>query len=70
MARHYGAATTIQLDNPQHVVAQVHALTGGTGCERVIEAVGQQEPLDLAGELTCVGGDSLLLAIIRMASAR
>jgi threonine dehydrogenase-like Zn-dependent dehydrogenase len=56
MARHYGAATTIQLDKPEHVVAQVHALTGGTGCERVIEAVGQQEPLDLAGELTCVGG--------------
>ena len=56
VARQYGAATTIRLDDPQHVVAQVHALTGGVGCERVIEAVGQQEPLDLAGELTCVGG--------------
>src|SRR5919197_761942 len=56
MARQYGAMTTIRLDAPQQVVAHVHALTGGTGCERVIEAVGQQEPLDLAGELTCVGG--------------
>jgi threonine dehydrogenase-like Zn-dependent dehydrogenase len=56
VARQYGAAATIRLDDPQHVVAQVHALTGGAGCERVIEAVGQQEPLDLAGELTRVGG--------------
>jgi threonine dehydrogenase-like Zn-dependent dehydrogenase len=56
IARQYGAATTIRLDDPQHVVAQVRALTGDAGCERVIEAVGQQEPLDLAGELTCVGG--------------
>jgi threonine dehydrogenase-like Zn-dependent dehydrogenase len=56
MARQYGATTTIRLDAPQQVIAQVHALTGGAGCERVIEAVGQQEPLDLASELTGVGG--------------
>ena len=56
IAHQYGAATTIRLDAPQQVVAHVHALTGGAGCERVIEAVGQQEPLDLAGELTRVGG--------------
>ena len=56
IARQYGAATTIRLDDPQHVVAHVHALTGGAGCERVIEAVGLQEPLDLASELTRVGG--------------
>lgn len=56
IARQYGAATTIRLDDSQHVAAQVHALTGGAGCERVIEAVGQQQPLDLAGELTRVGG--------------
>jgi threonine dehydrogenase-like Zn-dependent dehydrogenase len=56
IARQYGATTTIRLDDPRHVVAQVQALTGGVGCERVIEAVGQQEPLDLAGELTGVGG--------------
>jgi threonine dehydrogenase-like Zn-dependent dehydrogenase len=56
LARQYGATTMLCLDNPQQVVTQVHALTGGAGCERVIEAVGQQEPLDLAGELTRVGG--------------
>src|SRR5919202_5426358 len=39
IARQYGAMTTICLDDPQHVVAQVQALTGGAGCERVIEAV-------------------------------
>ena len=56
IARQYGATATLRLENPQQVVTQVHALTGGAGCERVIEAVGQQEPLDLAGELTRVGG--------------
>src|ERR671935_431184 len=56
IARQYGATTTIRLDDPQHVVAQVQALTGGAGCERVIEAVGQQAALDLAGELTREGG--------------
>ena len=56
MARQYGATTTLRLDDARQVVAHVHALTGGAGCERVIEAVGQQEPLDLAGELTCIGG--------------
>jgi threonine dehydrogenase-like Zn-dependent dehydrogenase len=56
IARQYGAVTAIRLDDPQQVVAHVHALTGGAGCERVIEAVGQQEPLDLAGELTGIGG--------------
>jgi threonine dehydrogenase-like Zn-dependent dehydrogenase len=56
MARRYGAMSTIRLDNPRQVVAHVRALTGGTGCERVIEAVGQQEPLDLAGELASEGG--------------
>jgi threonine dehydrogenase-like Zn-dependent dehydrogenase len=56
IARQYGATATIRLDDPQQVVAHVHALTGDAGCERVIEAVGQQGPLDLAGELTRVGG--------------
>jgi threonine dehydrogenase-like Zn-dependent dehydrogenase len=31
-------------------------LTGGVGCDCVIEAVGTQAPLDLAGELTRVRG--------------
>jgi threonine dehydrogenase-like Zn-dependent dehydrogenase len=55
-ARQYGATTTLRLDDPQRVVTAVRAVTGGAGCERVIEATGQQEPLDLAGELTREGG--------------
>jgi threonine dehydrogenase-like Zn-dependent dehydrogenase len=34
----------------------VKELTGGRWCERVIEAVGLQWPLDLAGELTAERG--------------
>jgi threonine dehydrogenase-like Zn-dependent dehydrogenase len=34
----------------------VKELTGGRFCERVVEAVGKQWPLDLAAELTDEGG--------------
>jgi threonine dehydrogenase-like Zn-dependent dehydrogenase len=56
IARQYGATTMLRLDDTQRVITQVQAITGGVGCERVIEAVGRQEPLDLAGELTREGG--------------
>lgn len=52
MARHYGAAETILLDDHYRIIGQVKALTGGQGCDRVVEATGYQWPLDLAGELT------------------
>lgn len=52
VARRMGAAETIPLEDHAAVVAQVTALTGGRMCERVIEAVGKQWPLDLAAELT------------------
>jgi threonine dehydrogenase-like Zn-dependent dehydrogenase len=49
LARRYGAAEVVALDDsPQQRVAE---LTGGRGCERVIEAVGRQSTLDLAGDL-------------------
>jgi threonine dehydrogenase-like Zn-dependent dehydrogenase len=51
-ARRLGAAETIALKDHQQIVDQVKGLTVGKGCARVIEAVGQQRPLDLAGELT------------------
>jgi threonine dehydrogenase-like Zn-dependent dehydrogenase len=38
------------------IIDQVKDLTGGDGCEVVIEAVGAQWPLDLAAELTGVRG--------------
>jgi threonine dehydrogenase-like Zn-dependent dehydrogenase len=52
VAREHGAAEVIKLGDNWSVLERVRALTGGEGCDRVIEAVGLQEPLDLAGELT------------------
>jgi threonine dehydrogenase-like Zn-dependent dehydrogenase len=56
LARRMGAQETIPLDDHQAILERVGALTGGRWCERVIEAVGKQWPLDLAGELTAEGG--------------
>jgi threonine dehydrogenase-like Zn-dependent dehydrogenase len=56
LARHYGAAETIAMDDHYRIIEQVKDLTGGTSCDRVIEAVGKQWPLDLAGELVREGG--------------
>ncbi|WP_205880395.1 MDR/zinc-dependent alcohol dehydrogenase-like family protein [Lichenicoccus roseus] len=52
LARAMGAAETIAMDDHHAIIARVSALTGGRHCDRVIEAVGKQWPLDLAGELT------------------
>src|SRR5436309_3372885 len=51
-ARRMGAQHTISMEDHRSIIDQVKGLTGGAGCERVIEAVGQQWPLDLASELT------------------
>jgi threonine dehydrogenase-like Zn-dependent dehydrogenase len=56
LARKMGAAETIAMDDHHAIVDRVKALTGGRMCERVIEAVGKQWPLDLAAELTGEGG--------------
>jgi threonine dehydrogenase-like Zn-dependent dehydrogenase len=52
VARRFGAAETIPMEDHDAIVGQVKELTGGAFCDRVIEAVGKQWPLDLAGELT------------------
>ncbi len=52
VARRMGAAQTIFLDDHWRVIESVKTLTDGNLCDRVIEAVGKQWPLDLAGELT------------------
>jgi threonine dehydrogenase-like Zn-dependent dehydrogenase len=44
------------MDDHQRVIAELSALTGGQLCPRVVEATGAPWPLDLAGELTGVGG--------------
>ena len=56
LARRYGAAETIAMDDLWAIIERVKELTGDALCERVIECVGKQWPLDLAGELVGFGG--------------
>jgi threonine dehydrogenase-like Zn-dependent dehydrogenase len=56
LARHYGAAEAIAMDDHWRIIDEVKRLTGEAMCERVIEAVGKQWPLDLATELVGFGG--------------
>lgn len=56
LARHYGAAHTIAMDDHWRIIEEVKAITGEALCERVVECVGKQWPLDLAGELVGFGG--------------
>ncbi|PWG03933.1 L-iditol 2-dehydrogenase [Sphingosinicella humi] len=56
VARQMGAAETIAMEDHHAIIEQVKALTAGQFCDRVIEAVGKQWPLDLAGELVREGG--------------
>jgi len=56
IARHYGAAHTILMEDHWQIIEQVKGLTEGAGCDCVIEAVGKQWPLDLAAELTRIRG--------------
>ncbi len=56
IARSMGAAEVIPMEDHHAIIEQVKALTGGRFCDRVIEAVGKQWPLDLAGEITAERG--------------
>lgn len=56
LARANGAAETIAMEDHAAIVEQVRQSTGGAGCPVVIEAVGKQWPLDLAGEITAERG--------------
>ncbi|MFS0847996.1 zinc-binding dehydrogenase [Novosphingobium panipatense] len=56
LAKGYGAAEVIVMDDHWRIIEDVKALTGEAMCERVIECVGKQWPLDLAGELVGFGG--------------
>jgi threonine dehydrogenase-like Zn-dependent dehydrogenase len=56
LATAFGAAETIVMDDHWAIIERVKALTGDQLCPRVIEAVGKQWPLDLAGELVAEGG--------------
>jgi threonine dehydrogenase-like Zn-dependent dehydrogenase len=52
IATRMGAAETISSEDPNHVIERVKTLTAGKFCDCVIEATGQQQPLNLAAELT------------------
>jgi threonine dehydrogenase-like Zn-dependent dehydrogenase len=52
LALRMGASEVIQMDDHWQIIETVKALTNGQFCDRVIEAVGKQWPLDLAAELT------------------
>ena len=56
LAREMGADVTIPMEDHGEIIRQVQDLTGGQGADRVLEVVGTQWPLDLAGELTRVRG--------------
>jgi threonine dehydrogenase-like Zn-dependent dehydrogenase len=56
IARQCGATETIALGQASDAIARVMELTENGGCERVIEAAGEQHALDLASELVAVGG--------------
>ncbi|VWX63236.1 Threonine dehydrogenase [Burkholderiales bacterium 8X] len=52
VARQAGAQHTILMADHWKILEEVKRLTEGRWCERTIEAVGLQWPLDLAGEIT------------------
>lgn len=52
LARRMGADAVIEQHDHQRVLSQVSDMTQGSLCDVVIEAVGKQQPLDLAAELT------------------
>lgn len=56
LARQMGAARAIEMADHHDIIAQIRDLTHGRLCDVVIEAVGKQWPLDLAGDLVAEGG--------------
>ncbi len=52
VAREMGAHELIPMDDHGRIIERVKELTGGVFCDRVIEAVGKQWPLDLSAEIT------------------
>lgn len=54
VAEGQGAEHLVPLEDPGRAAAEVRALTGGAGCERVLECTGHQGPLDLASEIAAV----------------
>jgi threonine dehydrogenase-like Zn-dependent dehydrogenase len=61
LAYRLGAAQALLLDKgKEQTVKYVHHITNGELCNVVFEAVGKQEPLNLATELTAPGGQLII----------
>ncbi|HZS45638.1 MAG TPA: zinc-binding dehydrogenase [Blastocatellia bacterium] len=60
LAQQFGAGHTIQMDDHRRIIEEVLSLTNNRGCERVIECVGEQWPLDLAAEITAERGKLII----------
>lgn len=56
LAREMGADETVAMEDHDAILARVRDLTGGRGCDVVVEAVGKQWPLDLAGAIAAERG--------------
>jgi threonine dehydrogenase-like Zn-dependent dehydrogenase len=56
VARQCGAAHTFCTDDMHAAIGAVRELTRGAGCERVIEAAGEQVTLDIASAISAEGG--------------
>jgi threonine dehydrogenase-like Zn-dependent dehydrogenase len=56
LGRRMGAARTFDATDPHTALSEVRELTAGRLCDVVIEAVGSQAALDLAGDLVAEGG--------------
>jgi NADPH2:quinone reductase len=52
LAKHYGAAECVLMDDHWRVIDRVKELTNGNFCHTVIETAGKQWPLDLATEIS------------------
>ena len=52
VARRMGAHHLVVMDEHNQIIERVREMTAGAMCDRVLEAVGKQWPLDLAAELT------------------
>jgi threonine dehydrogenase-like Zn-dependent dehydrogenase len=55
-AQRCGATATIATEDRYAAIGAVQELTGGAGCERVIEAAGEQSTLDIASAISAEGG--------------
>jgi threonine dehydrogenase-like Zn-dependent dehydrogenase len=69
VAKHFGAHEIVRMSERSATVDQVSTLTEGKLCDCVIEAVGRQEPLDLAAEL-CSERGRLVIAGYHQDGAR